>query len=152
MKHPHNETALNLKMTIVIARMVKAIDRFLIPEINARGLTPTQFSVMEALYHKGPLSVNEIIEKTLSSSGNMCLVIGNLLQSGFVSKAISEQDRRARKVELTEKGRRIIADVLPAHIQRVNTMLSGMTFPEKRRLVEQMQKLSRSISEQDKKS
>ena len=139
-------------MTIVIARMVKAIDRFLIPEINARGLTPTQFSVMEALYHKGPLSVNEIIEKTLSSSGNMCLVIGNLLQSGFVSKAISEQDRRARKVELTEKGRRIIADVLPAHIQRVNTMLSGMTLPEKRRLVEQMQKLSISISEQDKKS
>ena len=142
------ETTLDLKIMIIIARMVKAIDRFIAPSINAQGLTHTQFSVMEALYHKGPLTINEIIEKTLSSSGNVCVVITNLERSGLVSKVVSDKDKRSRRVELTERGRRIITDFFPIHVQQVQTMLSGLSLSEKVHLAEQMKKLSASIAKQ----
>lgn len=141
------ETALNLKMMIIIGKMIKAIDQSIIPEINANGLTPTQFGVLEALYNKGSLTVNEIIEKTLSSSGNMGLVIKNLERSGLILKKISDVDRRSRKVELTEKGRKIIADFFPIHVQSINKMFSGMDYTEKTELAELMKKLSKSIGD-----
>ncbi len=142
------ETELNLKMMIIIARMVKVIDQTVIPDICSRGLTPSQFGVLEALLHKGPLTVNEIIEKTLSTSGNMGLVISNLERSGLVLKKVSETDRRSRTIELTDEGRRLIEEIFPFHVEVVNRMFSGIELSEKEQMAELMKKLSKSIGDQ----
>ena len=146
-KNFNKETELNLKMMIIIARMVKAIDQTVIPDISSRGLTPSQFGVLEALLHKGPLTVNEIIEKTLSTSGNMGLVISNLERSGFVIKKVSETDRRSRTIELTDEGRKLIEEIFPLHVEIVNKMFSGIELSEKEQMAELMKKLSKSIGD-----
>ena len=142
------ETELNLKMMIIIARMVKAIDQTVIPDISSHGLTPSQFGVLEALLHKGPLTVNEIIEKTLSTSGNMGLVISNLERSGLVLKKVSETDKRSRTIELTDEGRKLIEEIFPLHVEVVNRMFSGIDLSEKEQMAELMKKLSKSIGDQ----
>ncbi len=142
------ETKANLKMMITISRLVKAIDRIVTPDIKEHGLTPTQFGVLETLYHKGPLTVNEIIEKILSSSGNMDLVIKNLEKSDLVIKKVSEDDRRSRKVELTVKGRKLISEVFPSHLDCVNKMFSGIKLKKKKEVSELMKTLSKSIGAQ----
>ena len=147
-KNFDKETELNLKMMIIIARMVKAIDQTVIPDINSHGLTPSQFSVLEALLHKGPLTVNEIIEKTLSTSGNMGLVISNLERSGLVLKKVSETDKRSRTIELTNEGRKLIEEIFPPHVEIVNRMFSGIDLSEKEQMAEMMKKLSKSIGDQ----
>lgn len=142
-----DESALNLKLMVVLGRLNKAIDCELAPDIAANGLTPTQFGVLEALYHKGPLTINEIIEKTLSSSGNMGVVINNLEKCGFVTKKVSESDKRSRKVELTDKGREVIAGYFPRHVKTLNRIFSGLAIDEKDELRELMKKLGKSIVE-----
>lgn len=72
------------------------------------GLTISQFGVLEALYHKGPLCQRDIAAKILKSSGNMTLVIDNLEKNGLVKRVRDIEDRRFYTVHLTEEGTQLI--------------------------------------------
>jgi DNA-binding MarR family transcriptional regulator len=141
------ETIINLKMMTIISRLGKAIGQTIVPDIKSYGLTPNQFGVLEALYHKGSLTISEIIDKTLSSSGNMDLVIKNLEKLDLVIKNISSEDKRYRKVELTGKGRNLISHAFPLHVECVNKMFNAMELSKKKELSELIKELSKSIGE-----
>lgn len=74
-------------------------------------LTISQFGVLEALYHKGPLCQRDIGSKILKSSGNITLVIDNLEKQTLVSRVRDENDRRYFTIKLTESGTSLIANV-----------------------------------------
>ena len=74
-------------------------------------LTISQFGVLEALYHKGPLCQRDIGSKILKSSGNITLVIDNLEKLNLVSRVKDENDRRYFTIKLTESGTEVIAKV-----------------------------------------
>jgi MarR family 2-MHQ and catechol resistance regulon transcriptional repressor len=74
-------------------------------------LTISQFGVLEALYHKGPLCQRDIGSKILKSSGNITLVIDNLEKLNLVSRVRDENDRRYFTIHLTESGTDLIARV-----------------------------------------
>lgn len=77
----------------------------------AAGLTISQFGVLEALYHKGPLCQRDIAAKMLKSSGNITLVIDNLEKSGLVRRERARDDRRYFTIQLTPSGSATIAVV-----------------------------------------
>jgi len=74
-------------------------------------LTVSQFGVLEALYHKGPLCQRDIGSKILKSSGNITLVIDNLEKQNLVSRVRDESDRRYFTINLTESGTTLISKV-----------------------------------------
>lgn len=82
-------------------------------------LSPTQFGVLEALYHLGTMSQGEISAKVLKSSGNITLVIDNLEKPGLVRRMRDEHDRRMVQVVLTQQGRELIEELLPGHVQAI---------------------------------
>jgi len=98
--------------------------------IEATGLTEGQFGVLEALHHLGPLCAADIAVKVLSSRGNLTLVIANLERDGFVTRATRAEDRRYRTVELTAKGRRLVAAAFPRHARLVTKTMSALTGAE----------------------
>ena len=77
-------------------------------EVNANrhlsdyNLTISQFGVLEAVYHLGPLSQRQLADKILRSSGNLTMVIDNLERDGLVRRDRDELDRRIMRVSLTE--------------------------------------------------
>src|SRR6478672_962992 len=77
------------------------IDR-LSPEMQAAGLTWSQFGVLEALLHVGPLCQKDLGEKLLKSTGNITMVVDNLERRGLVRRVRGTQDRRYVTVHLTE--------------------------------------------------
>jgi MarR family 2-MHQ and catechol resistance regulon transcriptional repressor len=83
--------------------------------LSAPKLTISQFGVLEALYHKGPLCQRDIAAKILKSTGNITLVIDNLEKLGLVRRARDNEDRRYLTIHLTEAGTvlisRVFADV-----------------------------------------
>ena len=66
----HNETALH--SLVVFRRASNAIGRQEIQTIKKHNLTVAQFGVMEALYNKGNLRIQDLIDKLLSTSGSYC--------------------------------------------------------------------------------
>jgi MarR family 2-MHQ and catechol resistance regulon transcriptional repressor len=90
-----------------------------IHETLPEGLTLTQFAVLEALLHLGPLCQSQIAAKVLKSTGNLTLVVDNLEKNGLVRRERSENDRRFVTVHLTSAGRGLITDVFPKIAARI---------------------------------
>jgi MarR family 2-MHQ and catechol resistance regulon transcriptional repressor len=74
-------------------------------------LTISQFGVLEALYHKGPLCQRDIATKILKSTGNITLVVDNLEKNGLVRRERDCEDRRYLTIHLSESGKQLISGV-----------------------------------------
>lgn len=133
---------LNLKTLIALSRTTNNVHRQEYKTIKEGGLTVSQFSVLEVLYHKGDLKIQDIIEKTLSTGGNMTVVIENLVKDGLVIRYKDEEDKRVNLISITEKGKSIIEDIFPKHIENINEIFSTLTGEEKQSLIGLLKKLS----------
>lgn len=138
-----NENDLNLKLVIGANRTASLLNRGTQSLVGEYGLTVPQFGVLEALYHLGDLKICEIIDKTLSTSGNMTVVIKNLERDGFVERHNSPEDLRVSLISLTAKGTELIEKIFPLHVEALTEMLSRLTFEEKTQLQRLLKKLSR---------
>ena len=79
------------------------------------NLTVSQFGVLEALYHLGPLSPGELGEKILKSNANLTTVVDSLEKKTLAERRRSAEDRRKVTVHLTYSGRELIARVFSRH-------------------------------------
>jgi MarR family 2-MHQ and catechol resistance regulon transcriptional repressor len=98
------------------------------------GLTVSQFGVMEALYHLGPLSQAEIAKKILKSSGNITMVIGNLEKRGLVKRERVREDRRYYSIQLTPEGRNTMRTLFPRHAGKIVETMKALTGEEQEKL------------------
>ena len=102
--------------------------------LSSTGLTISQFGVLEALYHRGPLSQKEIGQKILRSSGNITMVIDNLEKRSLVRRKRDQHDRRSFIVHLTEAGYKLIRKIFPPHAAVISSELSVLTAAEQKTL------------------
>ena len=123
---------INLKTLIAISRSYQTILKRLSKVFKEGGLTPSQFGVLEALYHKGDLRIGEIIEKILSTGGNMTVVIDNLEKNGMVKRYQDPNDRRASIISITEKGKSKIEEIFPIHLEELNNALTNLSLEDKK--------------------
>ena len=93
-------------------------------------LTVTQFGVLEALHHIGPLCQSELAEKLLKSGGNLTLVVDNLEKAGHVLRERDPADRRYVVVRLTEKGQVFIATLFPKVVANVTREMAALSSTE----------------------
>lgn len=104
-------------------------------------LTPSQFAVLEALYHLGSLTQGEVSVKVLKSGSNMTTVIDNLERDGLVRRERDKNDRRVIHIHLTEAGRDKLEAVLPVHIAALVDEFSVLTESEQETLGQLCKKL-----------
>jgi MarR family 2-MHQ and catechol resistance regulon transcriptional repressor len=114
-------------------------------ERNTLGdITPSQFAVLEALFHLGSMTQGEISTKVLKSGSNMTTVIDNLERGGYVQRERDAKDRRVINVHLTDTGKRKIEAVLPGHIAALVDEFSVLSASEQQTLAELCKKLGKS--------
>ncbi|MBD7910599.1 MULTISPECIES: MarR family transcriptional regulator [Clostridium] len=133
---------LNLKTLIALSRTTQKVNKKQDKIIKGGGLTVSQFAVLEVLYHKGDLRISEIIEKILSTSGNMTVVIDNLVKEDLVRRCVDPKDRRVNLISITEKGRNLMSEIFPKHLENINEIFSTLTIEEKEQLIGLLKKLS----------
>ena len=113
-------------------------------ERNTLGdITPSQFAVLEALYHLGSLTQGEVSIKVLKSGSNMTTVIDNLERDGLVRRERDAKDRRVINVHLTEAGSGKVDAVLPKHVGALVEEFSVLSASEQLTLGELCKKLGK---------
>jgi MarR family 2-MHQ and catechol resistance regulon transcriptional repressor len=130
-----------LDVYIKLSRAAGAVEARINCHLRDYGLTASQFGVLEALYHLGPLHQHELAAKILKSSGNLTLVIDNLVKRGLVDRERDEADRRYITVCLTEKGHQLIGDIFPDHVEHVVRAIGVLTAEEQCQLAALCRKL-----------
>lgn len=124
------ENKLALSTLITFTRTEHTIHKKELETIKESGLTTAQFGVLEVLYNKGDLRICEIIEKILTTSGNITVVIKNLEKDGLVKKNLDPKDKRSTIISITDKGKQIIEGILPNHIENISKIFSVLTKEE----------------------
>jgi MarR family 2-MHQ and catechol resistance regulon transcriptional repressor len=105
------------------------------------GLSISQFGVLEAIYHLGPLSQSEIAKKVLKSTGNITLVIDNLEKRDLVKRERQQADRRYYAVRLTTRGRKHISGIFPRHAAKIMEEMGALNRAEQEALGKLCRKL-----------
>lgn len=82
-------------------------------------LTLPQFGILESLYHLGRLSVSQITTLTLSTPGNITVVIKNLQAKGLIQTLPSADDRRIKILAITEEGSALITSIFQTHVDNL---------------------------------
>lgn len=100
-------------------------------ERNTIGdLTYSQFAVLEALYHLGPLTQGEISSKILKSTSNLTTIIDNLERDRLVRRQRDANDRRVIHIHLTEAGLSKIETVFPNHVAALVEIFGALSASE----------------------
>ncbi|MDX1618290.1 MAG: MarR family transcriptional regulator [Balneolaceae bacterium] len=135
------EDKLTLDAFIKLMRASESINYRLNQHLAEADLTVSQFGVMEALLHLGPLNQKALAEKLLKSGGNITMVIDNLEKCGHVERQRDPDDRRSVLIHLTEKGKRFITLFFPKHLEKIKKEFSVLSHQEKEELARICKKL-----------
>jgi MarR family 2-MHQ and catechol resistance regulon transcriptional repressor len=129
-------------------KLTRASDSFgarLADHGTCSDVTVSQFGVLEALHHLGPLRQGEISTKLLRSGGNITLVVDNLETRGLVQRTREATDRRVVSVSLTEAGEALIAELFPQHVCAIVEEMSVLTADEQETLGRLCRKLGKKL-------
>ncbi|MDQ6707788.1 MAG: MarR family transcriptional regulator [Acidobacteriota bacterium] len=131
------------RVWLVLWKAARAIERNAIDSVSGLGLGLSDFAVLEALLHKGPLPVNAIGKKVLLTSGSITAAIDRLESKNLVRRRANADDGRARIVELTQPGRCLIEEAFRKHAIDMEETISVLRCRERIELVRLLKKAGR---------
>lgn len=132
--------------SLVLWKASRAVEARALQSIEHTGLCFSDFGVLEALLHKGPLPVNVLGKKVLLTTGSITTAVDRLARRGLVERRNDPGDRRVRLVRLTRKGRQLIEPAFAQHGADLEEVVSVLTREERATLVALLRKLGMSAA------
>ncbi|SFD46881.1 DNA-binding transcriptional regulator, MarR family [Bacillus sp. OV194] len=110
-------------------------------------ITPEQWSVLYQLFEDGGITQKELARRTAKDQPTTARILDILMKKELIQKQMSETDRRAFIVSLTEKGEEIASKTVPIEAETMKEILAGIEPAEVERLKEVLEKLSKNIDD-----
>ena len=129
------------RVWLVLAKCHRALSQIAEGSIQEAGLCLTDFAALESLLHKGPLTITEIQGKVLLASGSMTAAVDRLEKKGLIIRRPAPSDRRAKVLELTSEGRRVVETAFRRHAAELESAMAVLNPSEKRQLHALLKKL-----------
>ena len=107
------------------------------------AVKPGQFQVLAALRRRDPLpmTAGELARAAILTSGAMTAVLDRLEEQGLIRREIDAEDRRARRITITEKGRSLIDRALEQRMAQHRALNAALTLEEREALSNILRKL-----------
>src|ERR1700761_444055 len=128
---------------LVMMKAMRALTRYAAAGIEETGLGLSDFGVLEALLHKGPLPVNTIGPAVDLTAGSISIAVNRLVEKGLVSRVESAEDRRVRIVALTPRGKTLIVSAFRKHSGQMKRVFSELSPEELRDLEVALKKIGK---------
>src|SRR5690625_34450 len=132
---------ISLKLFIVLTRALASVRIRVEENIKSFGLNPTEFAVLELIYHKGHQPIQKIGEKVLIASSSITYVVDKLEKKQLLERKPCPKDRRITYATITEKGIALMDDIFPKHKAAIQNILGGLNDNEKESMIEQLKRL-----------
>ncbi len=108
-------------------------------------LTLAQFEVLSRLSVSEGMTQQALAERLLVTKGNVCGLIDRMSALGLVERRADPEDRRSNMLFLTDAGRKLASEVIPAHEEFVSEHMEGLSDDEQRELTSLLRKLDRYL-------
>jgi len=130
-----------LNAYICLYRATESINHRICKDFKQDGFTPSQFSLLECLYHHGPMSPTILAIKTMRTCGNMTFVLDKLENKDWLQRKVNPKERRSYTIYLLEKGKKMVEKWLPIYVNNIVVEMNSLNKKEQ----ETLRYLSRTI-------
>ena len=137
----NHEALLSLVRTSTL--MQKLSNRF----FSKFDLTDVQFNILMILKAHGAkgLSQQELSEQLVVGKSNVVGLVDRLEKGGYVRRTPHPSDRRFNQIVLAPKGAKLEQRVEQSYFKEVDRMMNVLTGPEKKVLIQAMEKIRQYI-------
>jgi MarR family 2-MHQ and catechol resistance regulon transcriptional repressor len=142
-----SDDELALKLFVVLSKAARACMDQNVTDISSYGLNPTEFAVLELLYHKGEQPMQVIGEKILISSGSITYVADKLEKKGFIRRIQSDVDKRMSYASITKSGSDFMESLFPGHQKMIVERFSIFTTSEKKQFISYLKRIGLSLKD-----
>ena len=132
---------------LVLMKAFQAVMPYAAESIDQTKLGDSDFRVLEALLHKGPLPVNTLGPKVWLTPGSISVAVDRLVKKGLAARKEHAEDRRVRQVELTTKGRALITRGFREHAAAMESAVSVLSNNERLALLRLLKKLGKHAAQ-----
>ena len=97
------------------------------------GLQRGEFDVLATLRRSGEpyaLTPTQLYDATMVSSGGMTNRLDRLEKAGLIARKPNPDDRRGTLVSLTDRGLRLVDEIVPVHLENERDALKSLTVEE----------------------
>jgi len=133
----------DLKTLTILFRTQATIERLIQEDVEKHDLSATEFGVLEALYHLGPLPVQSLTGKILIAASSMTYVISRLKEKGWIVQTPNVADKRVKEVSLTANGLERMKAIYPRHEQALRERFDRLTEAEEATLQTLLKKIGK---------
>ena len=126
---------------LVMWKAAHAVEAYAVKSIAGVEMCGSDFAVLEALLHKGPLPVNVIGRKVLLTSGSITTAVDRLEKKGLVERKSDAEDKRSRIVHLTREGRKLIKKAFADHAADMERLVSVLEPDERATMIRLLKKI-----------
>ncbi|AXF57291.1 MarR family winged helix-turn-helix transcriptional regulator [Salicibibacter kimchii] len=141
------EQDLSLKLLVVLMKAEHAVASATQADMKRYGLTPSEFAVLELLYHKGDQPIQQLGKRILLTSGSITYVVDKLEKKGLLERVRCTEDRRVVYASINEEGKSFMARVFPQHRESVHNMFEQLSYEEKETMIELLKRVGLSLGE-----
>jgi MarR family 2-MHQ and catechol resistance regulon transcriptional repressor len=140
-RKPMNPSGIHVWLILMKAH--QALEKHALQSLTPAPICFSDFVILEALLHKGPLPVNRLGGKLFLTSGSLTAAVDRLEKSGLVERQAHPTDRRARIVHLTPAGTALISELFDRHAAYFETITDVLTPTERDTLTHLLKKLGK---------
>jgi len=142
-KSPQFSEAIRSWMDVFMHRSMRGWGLF----AKSTGLSMPQFSVMMQLHHRGNCAVGDISERFDITNAAASQLVDKLVQGGFIKREEDPQDRRAKMLNLTDKGRDLIQRGIEERYRWVDELAGKLTTEERAKVTEALNIMTQAAKE-----
>jgi len=143
MKQDQFRHSIRAWMDIFMHRSMRGWGRF----AKSTGLSMPQFSVLMQLYYYGNCAIGDISERFDITNAAASQLVDKLVQSSFIQRQEDPNDRRAKLLNLTDKGRDLIKQGIEERYRWMEELSEKLTVEERAQVSEALNIMTRAAQE-----
>ncbi len=133
----------DLKSLIILFKAHTSVTNIVKKSLEDTGLSVNEFAAMEALYHKGALSTQSLIDHVLIPNSSMTYVLDVLKKKEYIERSKDPKDKRIQRIQLTDEGISTFETVYKIHFESMRKVFDVLSEDEENMLQESLKKIGK---------
>jgi DNA-binding MarR family transcriptional regulator len=142
-KTVHFTQAIRSWMDVFMNRSMRSWGLF----AKSTGLSMPQFGLLMQMHHKGACGMSEVSERFEISPAAASQLVDKLVQNGFVQREEDQNDRRAKLLNLTDKGRELVQRGIQERYRWVEQLAEKLSPAEQAQVSEALNLMTKAAKE-----
>ncbi|TCI93559.1 MarR family winged helix-turn-helix transcriptional regulator [Tenacibaculum sp. M341] len=130
-----------------LGKTVKMIDYFLQESFESDNLdiTKEQMIVLKKLYNQDGLYQNELARLIFRNKSSLARLLSKMESKNYISRKSSKEDKRIKKVFLTDTGKEVFEKAIPIIKNMLSKMEETITSDEKEQMITILKKVQHNF-------